>query len=145
MIQGKQILFIIVALVVLGSGALIGYGTGIEKGKQDEAKKQNEIVSKFTLLPRSESITFWRTAFGGVAKATTSLSITVESGGKTTEFAFGKDVLVEKNLVKDGRVVNTVKELNVNDIKEGETINVGLVASPDGDVTVEKIVIVTPQ
>lgn len=155
MIQGKQILFIIVVLAVSGLGVAFGYGTGAEKGKQGEVKKLNEMLAKFTLLPRSESITFWRTATGGIVRATNPLSIIVESGGKTSdtvesegkisEFVFAEDVTVERNLVKDGRVVNTVKELSVNDIKEGETINMGLVASPDGDVTVEKIVIVTPQ
>lgn len=145
MIQGKQLLFIIIVLVVVGVGVIFAYGAGIEKGKQDEGKKLDEMLTKFTLLPRLDPIASWKATIVGIVETISQQSITLESGGEIFEFVFTEDTKVERNLVKKGITTSTVTGLGVDDIKQGETVNIVVSANSQGDLIVHKIIIFASQ
>ena len=143
----KTIVSILIGIVLVGLGALLGYGIGRERAKLAGDQKINEITRNYDVVPSSKLfLGKWRNNAAGNVTEITPASITIEKDGEKFSSPMTKDTKATRKVRdKNGVLVDSPDALGLSEIKVGDFVNVVVSANDKGDLTAERVfVLPTP-
>jgi hypothetical protein len=116
-------LIIIVLIIGLVAGFFIGYYSRqcLISGDTDTGA-----------LPQSSLIKNWLTSIAGSVAGITPQAITISLDGDTFTIPISDETKVEKTVINNGEVVDMIKNLSLKDVKQGDFVNVAILAELDG-------------
>ncbi len=140
----KLIVSLLIGIVLLGLGALVGYGVGKEQAKLVGDQKANKITQDYNLVPRSKLFFGkWTNNVAGNVTEITPTSITVETKGeKLSALTTENTDAIRKVLNKDGVLVDSSDALVLSDVKVGDFVNVIVSANDKGNLLAERIFVI---
>ena len=127
-------------IVLVGVGALLGYGVGNEQAKLAGEQKINEITQNYNIVPRSKLFSNWTNNVIGSVAEITPTSMTIEKDGEKLSISIAESTKIERSLADaKGAVLDSQKPVSFSDIKTGENIVVVVSANDKGDLTAERV------
>lgn len=147
------ILLIIGALVIFVAGGAIGIfyqtqmGTSLIKNPQVIAPSVNPVVNNIIKTLSSKLVSSIN-SYGKVSKID-GINVTLTSQGESLTIQVKENVpiftYVQTLPLKKGDISNMVqKELNLKDIKNGDSLDVSLKLLPDGQLEAKSIYVIPP-
>ncbi|MDO8655195.1 MAG: hypothetical protein Q7R48_02085 [bacterium] len=143
--ENKSIPPIFIGIALIGLGAFTGYAVSQVAEKATVDQKVSEIIQGRAFVPSSKLFSGWvNNVIGNVAEITPT-SITVEKDGEKLSISIVKSTKIERRAVDaNGVLVDSPEPASLSDIKNGDSIFVGISVNDDGDVIAERIFVLPP-
>ena len=126
-------------LIVVIIGGLMLLGLGFSYGSFLGQKQSKENMAKISPMPSSQLIKNWWTAVSGQVESITPQSISISSAGASIAIALSGKTKVKKIILTQGKPVETVENLSLEDVRAGNTVTVGAVADLQGNLLADSV------